>query len=299
LRFKSYEDTSNILQIDGESIIYRYSSTTAEMRNLNSAEGVFKPRYFSVHIPPEHVLPNHAEDEAAMEVQYFHSASDGSFAVVVFFFKAGAHNDFLSFLDPSVITAGSTTAEDVPIVGVEQFLTDMQDAFEDSYYYYKGSLTQPPCAEKVQWHLIDTVWEAGQNQIDDLAATLQRAVSAGGNARDSQRTVDSVLYYDAKANAISDPVCGGGKANWNDNPYDCTDQFDGHNTCFYCSGRSRGFEARNMCFNRMGRGCNELFNTPEALTYCNLAFECPASTFSSPVLVLGFLVLLMALKNFW
>jgi len=241
------------------------------------------------HLPPEHVLLGHADNPPTMELQLYHQASDGTWAVVSFFFAGGSvNNDFLSFLDPSVIGTGSTSAVNVSITGVSDFLQNMQNNFQDSFYFYTGSLTQPPCAENVFWHLIDTVFEAGQGQIDALAATLSRSVSKGGNAREVQRNLDQVLYYDAAANAISDPICGGGLANWNGNPYDCTGQYDG-TVCFYCSGRSRGNEARNVCFNRQGFGCNALFNTPEALTYCNLAFECPASTFSSPLLVVALL----------
>jgi len=298
LRFKEYEDTANILQIDGQTIIYRYSSTTAEMRDLSTGEGLFKPRYFSVHLPPEHSLPWPSGEKPAMELQFFHSSADGTFGVVVFFFKVVAENNpLLSFLDPSVIPEGRTTAEDVQITGINDFLMYIQHNYQDSYYFYLGSLTQPPCAERVQWYLIDTLFEVGQAQVDALAATLSREVSEGGNARDIQREFDNVLYYDSKANAISDPVCGGGKANWNSHPYDCTDQYD-HTVCFYCSGRAHGSEARNMCFNRQGRGCDELFSSDEATSYCNLAFECPASTLTRSIFLLVAVLALLMWNNF-
>jgi len=118
-------------------------------------------------------------------------------------------------------------------------------------------------------------------------------VSNGGNARAIQREVTSVLYYQATNGAVSDPLCGGGNANWNADPYACTGQIDGV-SCFYCSGRAKGLEARNVCFNRNGKTCHQLFDSNEALSYCNLAFECPASTFSvsfSLFLSLGFLLI--------
>lgn len=91
--------------------------------------------------------------------------------------------------------------------------------------------------------------------------------------------------------------CGGGLPNWNSHPYDCTDQYD-HTKCFYCSGRANGFEAKNVCLNRNGRECNELFSSPEAKAYCNIAFECPASTLSQPFFLLAILSVLLAVKNF-
>lgn len=54
--------------------------------------------------------------------------------------------------------------------------------------------------------MFSEVFEMGVKQYDALAATLQRRVSQGGNGRESQRNLGSVLYWDAEANAITDGI---------------------------------------------------------------------------------------------
>jgi len=209
-----------------------------------------------------------------------------------FFFQSfGLDNPFLSFLLPAV------TSNTANITGVQTWLDQIQLDAQDSYYYYIGSDTTPPCASPVAWHLIDTVYNIGPDQLSGLqGAFSSSAVGSGGNAREPQGEQYSVPYWDASTNAITDPVCGGGFPNWLHHPYDCTDQYD-HTVCFYCSGRANGFEAKDVCLNRNGRGCADLYNSPEASAYCNLAFECPASTFSQPFFLVV-LTILLALK-FW
>jgi len=293
LRFSGYDDTANVLTIDGQSIIYSYTSTTATLRDLASTHGAFTPRFFSAHLPPEHQIDGW-DVQPDMELQFYHSANDGTFSVVSFFFtsKPGVGTGVFSFLDPSVL-AGSTSAQGVPVVGLQAFFDDLEAQYLNSYYYYEGSLTVPPCAQGVQWHLFPALLDIDSSLVDALSALLNHPVSIGGNARTNQREVSSVLYYHATNGAVSDPICGGGMPNWNTDPYQCTGQVDG-STCFYCSGRAKGLESRNMCFNRNGKTCHQLFDSDEALSYCNLAFECPASTFSvsfSLFLSLGFLLI--------
>jgi len=145
LRFSGYDDTANVLTIDGQSIIYSYTSTTANLRDLASTHGAFKPRFFSAHIPPENILASWAV-QPDMEIQFHHSASDGTFAIVSFYFKStvGADSGPFAFFDPSALTAGSTTAQGVNVFGLQAFFDGLESNFQNSYYYYEGSLTVPP-----------------------------------------------------------------------------------------------------------------------------------------------------------
>jgi len=67
---------------------------------------------------------------------------------------------------------------------------------------------------------------------------------------------------------------------WKQHPYDCTDQLDG-DKCMYCKGRANNKEV-SLCLERLGIGCNAAFNTPTRSVFCNLEFECPATTLAFP-----------------
>jgi len=290
LRFSGYEDGLYAYKADGNNIRVTYTSRTAQLRNLNSGKGVFKAKVIVAHMPAEHVLPGDLPD---LEVQFYHQAADGSWAAVSTFFKADDEttDSWLSFLDPAGVENGQTQ-----IIGFQEFWDKAQDAKKDSYLFYSGSVTQPPCTEGVLWHLYDNVFPMPRDLLERMQATLSRTVPQGGNARITQRELAAVLYWDAKANTFSDPVCGGDLPTWNKHPYACTDKYDGQQ-CFYCAGRANLQESKGMCLNRQGRGCEELFNSPEADSFCNIAFECPAAGISSSLLVMlvGAFVMLMKL----
>jgi len=295
LRFTGYEDGLYAYKADGNNIRITYSSRTAQMRNLNSGKGVFKAKLIVAHMPAEHMLPGLVGTEVPdLEVQFYHQGADGSWAVVSTFYKADdtITDSWLSFLDPALVSNGQGQ-----IIGFQNFWDSAQDAKEDSYLYYTGSLTQPPCTEGVLWHLYDNIFPVPSALLARMQATLSRTVANGGDARPTQRDVASVLYWDAKASAFSDPLCGGDLPTWVKHPYACTDQYD-KGKCFYCAGRANLQETKGMCLNRMGRGCNELFNTPEALSFCNVAFECPASGLSASLLMVCGL-LFVALMKLW
>jgi len=79
---------------------------------------------------------------------------------------------------------------------------------------------------------------------------------------------------------------------WKQHPYDCTDQFEG-DKCMFCKGRAND-KIVSLCLERLGSGCNAAFNTPARSVFCNLEFECPASTFSIPfVAVISLLVIVI------
>lgn len=65
-----------------------------------------------------------------------------------------------------------------------------------------GSTTQPPCTEPVHWQLIDSVFDINVELFNALQSTLSNSLV--GNARNIQRSLDSVYFWDAEANAVTD-----------------------------------------------------------------------------------------------
>jgi carbonic anhydrase len=303
LRWVGYDDTANTYYNDGDDIHYFYASTTAGLRPLWAIDEVpYKPFLISAHLPPEHFLPSHVNisTRPELELQFYHTTINGTYVVVSFFFYATTFdNPFLDFLNPSLI-GGGNSVDNITISGLADFLEAIQEDFQDSYYYYQGSLTVPPCTQGVEWYLMDVIFEAGRNQLNALQSSLSRSYLSGGNARDSQAIYNEALYFDSPVAHISDPVCSVGVVDWDEHPDECTMQLDS-TTCYYCSGRAVDKETdfKNRCLYRNGKACEALYNTPEADTYCNLAFECPASTISSSFFLLVSLAFLFVLKNFW
>jgi hypothetical protein len=77
--------------------------------------------------------------------------------------------------------------------------------------------------------------------------------------------------------------CSRDEAQWLSHPYDCVDQFD-KGTCMFCRGISGG-QTVSLCLDRLGAQCEEIFETDARRSYCNLEFECPASTASISLVV--------------
>lgn len=110
------------------------------------------------HDPSEHTIDG---AHAPIEFHFVNQDSDGNLLVIGVLGITGAHND--SF-DPLVAaaTAGATPAATVDVSAM------MPAAL--SHFAYEGSLTTPPCTEDVQWLVMDTPVELGQEQIDTLKA---------------------------------------------------------------------------------------------------------------------------------
>jgi hypothetical protein len=69
---------------------------------------------------------------------------------------------------------------------------------------------------------------------------------------------------------------------WALTPYECVDQFNG-DQCIFCRGVAGGLDVK-LCIERNGGTCNDIFRSVPAQGWCNLEFECPASTLSLSVI---------------
>jgi len=99
-----------------------------------------------------------------------------------------------------------------------------------------------------------------------------------------------ILVYDYN---VFHGECGDG-GQWSKHAYACTDLYDG-GKCAFCVGRANNIESRTCMDRTEGLTCNEMFNSKERKTWCNMEFECPATSIAVPfgTLILAIVALLV------
>lgn len=118
---------------------------------------------FHFHSPAEHSIPDapgsSLQTHGALVAHLVHASDDGVLAVVGVVFDLGdAHPTIDRMFRPKL------QKEDVH-VGME---LDPATLLPDdrSFYAYNGSLTTPPCSQKVRWHVMMNIGEVSQQQVD-------------------------------------------------------------------------------------------------------------------------------------
>lgn len=77
--------------------------------------------------------------------------------------------------------------------------------------------------------------------------------------------------------------CSVDEHQWLGHPYDCVNQeVDGG--CMFCRGKAGG-RTVSLCLDRLGSTCDDIFETDARRSFCNLEFECPASTVTATLAV--------------
>lgn len=119
---------------------------------------------FHYHTVSEHTING---NHSPVEVHFVHKYSDSDFAVLGIMFEAGkAYELFTSYLDDFPVTEGKYTSDET--INLSSIVpTDL------SYFYYKGSLTTPPCSEVVNWYVLKTPLKASKEQIDKFSNILK------------------------------------------------------------------------------------------------------------------------------
>ncbi len=123
----------------------------------------YKLLQFHYHTLSEHTVNG---EHFPMEVHLVQKNNDKDFAVIGVMFKEGKENPLLKkYLDKFPTEKGTYKAD-------ESFDLNLLLPSDKSYYYYKGSLTTPPCSEIVSWYVMKEPVEASKEQIKKFAAIL-------------------------------------------------------------------------------------------------------------------------------
>lgn len=126
----------------------------------------YELKQFHFHAPSEHLLENRPYQ---MEVHFVHANDKGELAVI------GA------FINPGPTHAGYQTVWDYMPVKINEpikpynITLDMRRLLPTALtaFHYRGSLTTPPCSEKVNWNVLDANLKISQDQIDRFKTKYQ------------------------------------------------------------------------------------------------------------------------------
>jgi carbonic anhydrase len=132
---------------------------------------------FHVHTPSEHEIDG---KHSPLELHFVHKAADGSLAVVGVMVERGAANAELEkvwkLAPPHAAEGGVAAAVDIAKILPATHVN----------FRYAGSLTTPPCSEKVQWIVMETPITMSAEQIARIQALFVAPEFPHGNARPVQ-----------------------------------------------------------------------------------------------------------------
>jgi carbonic anhydrase len=143
---------------DGHEIVVKFAPGSA----ITLEGGRFELVSLNFHKPAEHKVDGKTH---AMEAHLVHRAPDGKTATLALFIDPGKDNPAIKQIAAN-LPQGKGHENSVSSVTINplQLLPDNKD-----YYGYKGSLTQPPCTENVEWVILKSPITMSSDEIARLS----------------------------------------------------------------------------------------------------------------------------------
>lgn len=170
---ENYQAQNFKVSNNGHSIVFDVDGDAQSTVNVNGTD--YKLLQFHYHIPSEHTVMN---KNYPLEIHFVHQNAQGNLAVVGVLVNHGQHNASLEKILTGLPTSKQKT----------ETLTDFNIGrlmpTDGATYAYDGSLTTPPCSEKVQWLLKANPIELDSKQLATLAKLYDgnnRPVQPQGN----------------------------------------------------------------------------------------------------------------------
>ena len=124
----------------------------------------YKMLQYHFHAPSEHTID---EERFPLEVHYVHSSGYGQLAVVGYLFEKSSESvDFIADLANWLRKNGNIPEGSSD--GVGETSMNMALPSDGEFYHYMGSLTTPPCTERVNWHLYKEPLQITQKDLDTI-----------------------------------------------------------------------------------------------------------------------------------
>lgn len=153
----TYQPSAAVVSNNGNTI----QVATVDAGSLTLASGDYSFVQLHLHTPSEELIQGRSYP---MSAHLVHRSAAGELAVVAVLFEEGAHNPALDLiLEAMPKEAGG-------VMNLQTLnVTDLLPATRH-YYAYAGSLTTPPCAEGVRWHVLSTAVTLSPAQLQAFQA---------------------------------------------------------------------------------------------------------------------------------
>jgi carbonic anhydrase len=159
----NYRSTPLVILNNGHTVQVNYAPGST----MEVGHSVYNLLQFHFHTPSENTVNGQA---FPMEVHFVHKSRDGLLGVLAVMFKTGKKNialqEIWNHLPKSA--GGAQNISNVAVNGLDLLPTHKE------YYRFVGSLTTPPCSEKVQWHVLKDSIEASSEQINAFTNIIGR-----------------------------------------------------------------------------------------------------------------------------
>lgn len=170
----NYSQSANLKVNDDDHTIAYTPTTQNNTITLNNERYVLKQLHY--HVPSEHQLGG---KNYPGEMHFVHANSTGNIAIVGVMLQNGEANDVLRILlNGTQLTVENEVEFTANKVDLSALIPTMP-----TFYHYSGSLTTPPCSEKVQWYIVKQPLALASDQLaimTDLYEGNNRPVQSQG-----------------------------------------------------------------------------------------------------------------------
>ncbi len=176
----NYAQSTNIrIHDNGHTVVY---TPTTEDNAIVLDNERYILKQFHYHTPSEHQF---GSQNYPGEIHFVHANSEGNLAVVGIMLQIGEANDALRvLLNGTELTTQNDdeyTANGIELSALALVMP--------TFYHYSGSLTTPPCSEKVQWYVSKQPLTLASDQfaiMSDLYEGNNRPIQPQGSRKVEQ-----------------------------------------------------------------------------------------------------------------
>ncbi|CAN1303143.1 Alpha carbonic anhydrase 1, chloroplastic, partial [Linum perenne] len=166
-----YKPVEATLVNTGYNIIVHFDDPEAGELTIDGK--TYKLKQMHWHTPSEHTMNG---TQYPMELQVVHKADDGSFTIIAVLYEYGEKEDpILKKIKDELVELGEDkcSMKEESEVEIKKIEFKMLKEKAPKYYRYEGSLTFPPCTEKVIWNIIAKVKTVTKEQVKAVTNPLE------------------------------------------------------------------------------------------------------------------------------